>query len=260
MKKKTLRTPYDKLIKYARTKNMSVDKFVEMMHTLGFGVSESLYYDSNDKLTKKEADYIEKRYPDIVMLCDGFGKPDIFYDLIAFLTNPLVKDAEGIGMVEKRYFIDLEKYQDLLYIIYDVTTFDLADWSYYLSWLKEVDDTMYMLISDARYSTREEVLFSRGYTFELTEEKLKNALNESYKQYMIAAKEGDPYKSEKFGRLFNEFAKTLTAIGASAQEDEVEEFEFVEHKYPTIDDIEDLKGKDPEKESVDDDVHNRSAN
>lgn len=163
-----MKLPYTPLLVYCVVSGMPYSQVHEWMNlTLGLPVDESLYTATKKRKFGKDwsrdlVDYVNKWKSVIESITRGFGRSEMFMDMICLITNGVsFKDASDI--VKNKFNIDFFEYRDKFVLIYDITDWDDLDWDRYFMFLKLLQDNkLNQHLPMAKFSSLNELLYKLG--------------------------------------------------------------------------------------------------
>ena len=163
-----MKLPYTPLLVYCVVSDMPYSQVNEWMNmTLGLPVDLSLYTAIKKRKFGKDwsnslVKYVNDTKQEIEAITRGFGRPEIFTNIISLITNG-VHFQEASDIVKNKFNFDFSKYKAQFILIYEVSDWDNLDWDRYFKFLKLLPDNKFGLgLPLARFSPLNELLYTLG--------------------------------------------------------------------------------------------------
>jgi len=213
-----LKTPYSQLVEFCIYDKQDNDKILDWFNLkLGLPIDafvvdeirKDVEFPKNKK-TKgyKEAkaysndlvNYVGERTAIVEGIVNGFGRKEIFNDLIALLSNVDITKKVVFSLLNKKYRVDLNEYSELIDVIFYTEDWTYMDWDTYFRYLDEQKAvTMTNALKAARFSSKEDLIYALGIGGSSVEEGVIMAVRKSKEMFM--------------GLSENTRADTIKAIG-----------------------------------------------
>jgi hypothetical protein len=198
-----LKLPYLQLIEYCIYEKQTDDTILEWLNNkLGLPVESIMLADiksvcelPKNKRTKKYKElksyandlvkYVSDNKAIIEGIATGFGRKEIFNNLIALLSNIDIDKKTAFKIIDKNYRVDLTEYSDLINIMFYTGDWTYMDWGFYFKYLEDMQSyVMSDTLKNARFSSKEDLLYSLGLGGNSIEEGVVMAVRKSRDMFM----------------------------------------------------------------------------
>jgi len=182
---------------------------------------KSKVYKEQKKYAKDLIKYVNDNLNVVKGITAGFGRKEIFKDLVALLSNVDISKETAFKLIDNKYRVDFTEYSDLVDIIFYTEDWSYIDWDSYFNYLLELKQTVMIdSLKTARFSSKEDLLYTLGIGGTTIEEGVIMAVRKSKEMFMSLSANDRPDTIKAIGEAHGKMQSAYIAMKKEGMLDE----------------------------------------
>jgi len=223
-----MKVPYWKLIIYGLSKGYDAYQLQNfILNEMRFPFDRAMYirYQSDiSSMSQTEitemSSFIGMELELIKAARDGFGREQIFHDIVALKSSAFIKDDEITDYIDYLYGIDYTKYAPYYAVLHDTSDFKISDWNIFIKFARAAGHPGYAeALSLGKFSTKRSLLFELGIDEDSVESQLERAVKKTGNKYIKAVEGSDKKEAKTWGELYSKLVSVYVGIEKKEQTD-----------------------------------------